>query len=207
MFVQLSGWEVAHGDAFGTEDIAKMKRESGFDPEAHFVIPTSVKGYFADAVQRGHQVVQEWQQQFEKYQARYPEVAGQLEIRLKGELSHDWKSHIPASFPAQPIATRVSSGLAFKPVAENIASFLVGSADLSDDVELLWTGAQDFQHPGLKTDLWHQRELRRPIHSLRHQRTCDGRDCQRSGSLPSRLDRPCHVFVSSLPPAHAFTVH
>ena len=148
----MAGTSLAHGDAFGTEDIAKMKRESGFDPEAHFVIPTSVKGYFADAVQRGHQVVQEWQQQFEKYQARYPEVAGELEIRLKGELSHDWKSHIPASFPAQPIATRVSSGLAFKPVAENIASFLVGSADLSDDVELLWTGAQDFQHPGLKTD-------------------------------------------------------
>ena len=148
----IAGTSLAHGDAFGPEDIAKMKRESGFDPEAHFIIPANVKGYFADAIQRGQRFVQEWHEQFEKYQARYPELARKLNIRLKGELSHDWESYIPTSFPAQLAATRVSSGLAFKPIAANIASFIVGSADLSDDVELLWTGAQDFQHPGLKTD-------------------------------------------------------
>jgi dihydroxyacetone synthase len=146
----VAGTSLAHGDAFGADDIANMKRASGFDPNEHFVIPNDVHEFFADTVPRGYQLVGDWCELFGRYSSCYPEPAAQLASRLRGDLPANWESHIPANFPQKSTATRVSSGLVFNPIAEKVNSFVVGSADLSDDVEMLWTGAQDFQNPSLK---------------------------------------------------------
>ncbi|THV43662.1 hypothetical protein BGAL_1424g00010 [Botrytis galanthina] len=74
-------------------------------------------------------------------------------LRVAGKLTDDWAKFVPAKadFPTSPTPSRKSSGLVCNPLAENIKSFMVGTADLSPSVNLMWKGKVDFQHPGLKT--------------------------------------------------------
>lgn len=147
----LEGTSLAHGDAFGVDDVARMKQECGFDPNEHFAIPESVKHFFADTVPRGQENVKRWEKLFEDYSHSYPNLADELSARLRGDLPTDWKLHIPTSFPMEPTPSRISSGLVFSPVFERIRTFMVGSADLSDDVLINFEGMEDFQHSDLKT--------------------------------------------------------
>ncbi|EAU35412.1 hypothetical protein ATEG_03610 [Aspergillus terreus NIH2624] len=55
--------------------------------------------------------------------------------RMRGDLSGNWKDLIPTSFPETPMATRASSGLVFKPIAEKCRAFMVGTTDLSPSVQ------------------------------------------------------------------------
>lgn len=65
---------------------------------------------------------------------------------MEGRLPETWKDLIPSSFPSQPTATRKSSGLVFNPIAEKIKTFMVGTADLSPSVNMIWKDKVDFQH-------------------------------------------------------------
>ncbi|KAJ5040820.1 hypothetical protein NUH16_011112 [Penicillium rubens] len=71
--------------------------------------------------------------------------------RVRGELPANWQEHIPTSFPDKPTVTRASSGLVFNPIAKDINSFMVGTADLWPPVNMIWPGKVDFQHPELHT--------------------------------------------------------
>ncbi|KAK8043041.1 hypothetical protein PG994_013524 [Apiospora phragmitis] len=108
---KVQGTAVAHGAAFGADDVAAQKRAYGFDPEEHFV-------------------------RFRK--------------RMKGDLT-GWEELIPKSFPEKPTASRASSGLVFNPIAKELDSFMVGTADLSPSVNMIWPGKVDFQDPDLRT--------------------------------------------------------
>lgn len=147
----VAGDALSHGAAFGEKDVANMKRAAGFNPEEYFVIPDSVKEFFAETKSRGQKAVDDWNQAVEKYRQAYPELAAEFEARREGKLPEDWKSLIPNDFPNKPTATRASSGLVFNPIAEKVKSFMVGTADLSPSVNMIWKGKEDFQNPDLRT--------------------------------------------------------
>ncbi|KAF3392751.1 Dihydroxyacetone synthase [Penicillium rolfsii] len=147
----VAGTAVAHGAAFGTKSVADMKSLYGFNPEEHFVIGETVRQFFQDLPARGEQWVQEWKQLVADYTAQYPELGAEFQARIKGELPADWEKLIPESFPDKPTATRASSGLVFNPIAKEVKNFMVGTADLSPSVNMIWPGKVDFQHPDLKT--------------------------------------------------------
>ncbi|OIW31452.1 putative transketolase [Coniochaeta ligniaria NRRL 30616] len=146
---KVAGQAEAHGAAFGAADVANMKRQYGFDPEQSFVIGQEARKFFQDLPDRGEQYVKEWNDLMEDYAAAHPELAAALMKRIAGELSPKWKDLIPAkeSFPGTPTATRASSGLVFNPIAKELDSFVVGTADLSPSVYMGWPGMVDFQHP------------------------------------------------------------
>ncbi|KAL2423977.1 Dihydroxyacetone synthase [Exophiala dermatitidis] len=147
----VAGTATAHGAAFGDKAVADMKRAYGFNPDEYFVIPNIVREFFADIKPRGRQLVQEWNDKLEAYRREYPELAAEFERRRRGELPTNWQSLIPQEFPAKDTATRASSGLVFNTIAEKVKTFMVGTADLSPSVNMIWKGKEDFQHPGLKT--------------------------------------------------------
>ncbi|KAJ5971495.1 uncharacterized protein N7479_001413 [Penicillium vulpinum] len=147
----VAGTAAAHGAAFGTESIYNMKTAYGFDPEKHFVIGDSVRQFFQEIPERGEQWVQEWDQLVSNYAAQHPILAAEFMARVRGELPANWQEYIPTSFPDKPTATRAASGLVFNPIAQNINSFMVGTADLSPSVNMIWPGKVDFQHPELRT--------------------------------------------------------
>lgn len=146
----VAGTAVAHGVAFGSESIADMKNAYGFNPEEHFVIGEPVRHFFQDLPERGEQWVQEWDQLVCDYTVQYPELGTEFKDRVRGELPANWQKYIPPSFPGKPTATRTASGLVFNPIAKEINSFMVGTADLSPSVNMIWPDKVDFQHVSLK---------------------------------------------------------
>jgi dihydroxyacetone synthase len=149
----VAGTATAHGAAFGAKSIVDMKTAYGFDPEEHFVIGDTVRRFFQGLPERGEQWVREWDQLVKDYSAQYPELGAEFQSRVRGELPANWQEKIPASFPDKPTATRAASGLVFNPIAKDVNSFMVGTADLSPSVNMIWPGKVDFQHVSVKPDI------------------------------------------------------
>ena len=145
----VAGTAVAHGVAFGATDVAKMKECYGFDPSQHFVIPDEVKEFFAELPSRGERQATDWQDMVQRYSQSYPVEEALLQSRLDGEISEKWESLVPTEFTQKPTASRASSGLVFNPIAENVPSFFVGTADLSPSVNMSWKSKQAFQADGV----------------------------------------------------------
>lgn len=147
----VAGTATAHGAAFGPQSVANLKTLYGFNPEEHFVIGDAVRKFFQDLPARGEQWVQEWNQLVSDYTARHPELGAEFQARVHGELPANWEQHIPSSFPEKATASRASSGLVFNPIAKEINTFMVGTADLSPSVNMIWPGKVDFQHVSIPT--------------------------------------------------------
>lgn len=142
----VAGDAVAHGAALGASDVANMKKAYGFHPDEHFVISDEVRKFFEDIPARGQELVRSWEEKVKEYEAKYPEEGADFRRRVEGRLADDWKSLIPDSFPDAPTATRKSSGLVFNAVAEKVNNFMVGTADLTPSVNMIWKSKVDFQH-------------------------------------------------------------
>lgn len=149
----VAGDAKSHGAAFGAEDVAQIKRTFGMDPEQHFVVPDSVYDFFHEARSRGEDYEQEWASLVESYSQNHPELAEEFKLRVAGKMPKDWTKFIPAkgSFPTTPTPSRKSAGLVCNPLAENLTNFMVGTADLTPSVNMVWKGKKDFQHPDLRT--------------------------------------------------------
>jgi dihydroxyacetone synthase len=162
----VAGTAEAHGAAFGAGNVAEMKKANGFNPDESFVIGETVRNFFHDLPARGEGYVRDWNELVKAYAAEYPELGEEFQRRVRGELPANWKDLIPSSFPKKTTASRASSGLVFNPIAKEVASFMVGTADLSPSVNMIWPGKVDFQHVSvssspstLQTPLTNQPEL------------------------------------------------
>ena len=142
----VAGKAEAHGAAFGENDVKNMKKANGFNPDEYFVVGEKVRAFFEDLPSRGEKFVAEWKDLVDRYVQQYPELGEEFRSRVRGEIPSHWKDLIPQSFPDGDTATRASSGLVFNPIAKEINSFLVGTADLSPSVNMIWKGKVDFQH-------------------------------------------------------------
>lgn len=146
----VEGKAAAHGAAFGETEVDRLHRVNGFRPEDKFFIPKDVYTFFEDLPAKGDQIVNDWLRLVKSYKESYPDLGTDFERRISGKLPCDWESLIPASFPTNPTASRKSSGLVINPLAKEINNFIVGSADLSPSVNLVWEGKKDFQNPRIK---------------------------------------------------------
>ncbi|CDK28328.1 unnamed protein product [Kuraishia capsulata CBS 1993] len=146
----IQGTAAAHGAAFGTSSVEKLKEHFGFDPKEYFVVSPQVYRFFGDAVIRGEKLQRDWSDLVESYNAAYPELGADFARRVKGELPSDWKKYIPLEFPSTPTATRKSSGLVANPLAQHINSFMVGTADLTPSVNMAYKDKVDFQNPEVR---------------------------------------------------------
>lgn len=162
-----AGTAAAHGAAFGTPDVADMKKLYGFDPEEHFVVGDEVRAFFADLPTHGEAHVREWDDLVKRYEEAYPELGASFRSRVAGELSPRWKELVPkpGTLPEGPTASRAASGLVLNPIAKELESFMVGTADLSPSVHMSWPGNVAFQHVS-------PRSLPLPAHTHLHPRIC-----------------------------------
>jgi dihydroxyacetone synthase len=145
----VAGDAVAHGAAFGASDVTNMKKAYGFNPEEHFVVSEEVREFFEDIPLRGQLLVHSWEKTVQEYEERYPQEGADFRRRVEGRLTENWKDLVPSSFPDAPTATRKSSGLVFNSIAEMVNNFVVGTADLSPSVNMIWKEKVDFQNVGI----------------------------------------------------------
>jgi transketolase len=139
----------AHGEPLGDDEVRLCKRFYGWPEDAKFFVPDGVYEHFASCIgASGAQARRQWEELFEAYRSKYPELAHEIELTQRRELPAGWDRGLPV-FPADPkgIAGRDASGKALNVLAQNIPWLLGGSADLgpSNKTTLTYEGAGDFQ--------------------------------------------------------------
>ncbi len=139
----------AHGEPLGEEEIRLAKRAYGWPEDAKFLVPPGVYEHFEDGLgARGEAARRKWNELFESYRTRYPELASEIGQMQRRELPAGWDRDLPV-FPADPkgIAGREASGKTLNVLAQNIPWFMGGSGDLgpSNKTLLTYEGAGHFQ--------------------------------------------------------------
>ncbi|KAK4234467.1 dihydroxyacetone synthase [Achaetomium macrosporum] len=143
----------AHGAAFSPEGVRAVKEAFGMNPDQHFVISDEVYNFFRDAKTRGDRLEEDWNRLVSSYAEEYPELYEEFLKRVEGRFTHDWRRIIPAKemFPTATTSSRKSAGIICNPLAAKLKDLMVGTADLSPSVNMIWKDKVDFQHPSLKT--------------------------------------------------------
>ncbi len=129
-----AGTHDVHGAALGDKEIAATREAIGWS-HTPFEIPADVYAAW-DAKKNGQAMEEEWGALFKAYGERYPQEAGELLRRMKGELPGKLNDAIDAYIAAcvekkETIATRKASQNAIQALAPVLPEFLGGSADLT----------------------------------------------------------------------------
>lgn len=139
------GKEDSHGSPLGEDEIVLARKALNW-PHEKFVIPDDIyQGW--DAKVSGQQKQQNWQAEFDAYQAAYPDLAAELKRRLSRELPANWASESQSyieSLQANPanVATRKASQNALNAFGPLLPEFMGGSADLAGSNLTIWSGSK-----------------------------------------------------------------
>ena len=83
----------AHGEPLGVEEIRLAKRSYGWAEDAKFLVPDGVREHLrAGMGQRGHELQTNWSTLIEKYRAKHPDLADQIERMQRREILR-WLGH------------------------------------------------------------------------------------------------------------------
>lgn len=138
----------AHGSPLGVEEVKLTKENLGWPTELPFYVPTEALNHFRRAVDRGKQTDTEWDEKFSAYEKAFPDLAGEMQRMMRGELPEGWDADTPRfSADAKGMATRVASGKVMNAIAPRLPQLIGGSADLNPSTHTALTGMGDFQPP------------------------------------------------------------
>lgn len=147
------GTSAAHGAPFTDSEIKELKIKLGFSETAEFVVPQSVRSYFVDRKAELMSEFENWQYLFEKYQAKFPELAAELAagVELKTEIDFsaaglDFKKQKPL---------RNYSGEYYRYLGEQLPYLIGGTADLTASTRLNFD-----RYPELKNGYYKGRNIK-----------------------------------------------
>ncbi|MDO9371689.1 MAG: transketolase [Gammaproteobacteria bacterium] len=140
----LCGSHDCHGAALGEKEIAATRENLGWKHEP-FVMPDEYYAGF-DARAKGAKTEADWNQRFAAYKKAHPDLAGELERRLRGELPADWAEKSAAFVNAvaekgETIASRKASQNTLNGFGPLLPELLGGSADLAGSNLTIWKGS------------------------------------------------------------------
>lgn len=135
----------AHGSPLGAEDVKRTKEKLGWPVDPPFLVPAPALAHFREALDRGARAEAEWNGRLDAYAKAFPELAEELQGRLRGELPAGWDADIPV-FPADAkgMATRVASGRIMNAFVLKLPALGGGSADLDPSTHTALKGLGDF---------------------------------------------------------------
>ena len=138
----------AHGSPLGVEDVKKTKEKLGWPVDPPFLIPAPALAHFREAQDRGAKSEAAWNDRMRAYATAFPDLAKELQGRLRGELPAGWDADIPV-FPADAkgMATRVAGGKVMNAFAAALPALVGGSADLDPSTHTALKGLGDFNPP------------------------------------------------------------
>ena len=129
-----AGTAASHGAPLGDDEIAKTREAIGWN-YGPFEIPEDIYAQWS-AVESGAKAEAEWNDLFNQYKAKYPELASEFERRMKGDLPCDiqqkalaWAEELQKN-PAK-IATRKAGQNALDFFGALLPELAGGSADLA----------------------------------------------------------------------------
>jgi transketolase len=104
----------------------------GWESEEPFFVPEKAFNHFRKSVAEGCEAEGNWNDVFESYAQKYPDLAKQWHQFMNKELPDGWEKAIPVfTIDKKAIATRSASGTVLNAIAEIIPNLVGGSADLA----------------------------------------------------------------------------
>ena len=138
----------AHGSPLGVTDVRKTKETLGWPVEPLFLVPAPALDHFRKALAHGATAEGEWNERMVAYGRAFPELARELQGRLREELPDGWDADIPVfSADAKGMATRVAAGKVLNAIAPRLPALSGGSADLDPSTHTAMRGQGDFNPP------------------------------------------------------------
>lgn len=141
----------SHGAPLGPEEVRATKRALGWPEDADFLVPDDARALYAEVRARNSAERLRWEETKRRYAEEHPELAAELEQRLKGELPAGWAEALPQfAVDEKPVATRAVSGKTLNALARALPELVGGSADLSESnsTHLHGESAQSAATPG-----------------------------------------------------------
>ena len=125
------GTSEAHGSPLGEEEVRFAKVMLKWDPDRHFYIPEAALAHFRSAVAQGEKWQKEWEERFEAYAKKYPDLAQEWREAMAGELPSGWDQEILEWSPKEKLATRQAGGKVLNAIAARVPWLIGGDADLA----------------------------------------------------------------------------
>jgi transketolase len=139
-----------HGSPLKPEEVIETKKFYNWPVDKEFYVPDEVLQHTRRAVEQGERAEKEWQELFEAYAQKYPELAKELKDLMAGVLPDGWEESIPVFKPEDgAIATRSAGGKVLNALAEKVSALIGGSADLDPSTNTVLKGKGSFQAPGV----------------------------------------------------------
>ena len=136
----------AHGAPLGEEEVRLTKKSLGLPEDTLFNIPDAVRQHFTQCVETGKDAEAGWQEKFQAYNKKYPDMTKKWVDAMSGFLTTGWDKDIPEfSVSDGPIATRAASGKVLNAIAARLPTLIGGSADLAPSNKTYLDASHEFQ--------------------------------------------------------------
>jgi transketolase len=124
--------KAAHGSPLGEEEVELTKKAYGWPTLEPFYVPDEALAHFRQAVDRGAQLEEEWDERAEVYEAAHGDLWHGLKLIMEGEVPEGWDADVPRLDPSEGgVATRKAGQQALDWTASKIPNVIGGAADLS----------------------------------------------------------------------------
>lgn len=153
-----------HGSKLGTDELEALKKELGFDPQAHFALDDQVLAHVREVGDRGAALHAEWQKDFDAWKSSHPDNAALLQRLTDGKLPEGWESNLPEFEAGKDLATRAASGKVINAISGVLPELWGGSADLAGSNNTTIEGAPSFIPATKQTDSWKGDPFGRVLH-------------------------------------------
>jgi transketolase len=125
-----AGTSEAHGSPLGRDEVARTKKNLGWEWEEPFTVPPEALSNFRKAIDRGRDFSSDWRNRFEKYRKDQPDLAREWQMGLDLALPDGWDSTLPTFAAGEKEATRTAGGKAMNAIADKVPYLVGGDADL-----------------------------------------------------------------------------
>ncbi|MDO5388923.1 MAG: transketolase [Clostridia bacterium] len=126
-----AGSNSSHGAPLGEEEVRATKANLGWNYEEDFFVPEQVKEHMEAVIENLESEADKWDDLYENYKEKYPELAAELEEWLKDEFAQDLIDDDSFWLNEGDMATRACSEKILNMLSKKMPNLFGGSADLS----------------------------------------------------------------------------
>jgi transketolase len=139
------GMASAHGEPLGVENVAAMREKLGWSHTDAFFVPEVVYDNFKAIAEKNASVESDWNQMFEDYSKKYPEMKELWDKYHDDAIAKDLIDNEEFwAYTDKPEATRNLSGVMINRIKDLVPGFIGGSADLAPSTKTYMKDEGDF---------------------------------------------------------------
>jgi len=127
----LAGKSATHGSPMGIKETNNMRKTLDYNYPEFFAPEEVYEDFFNNTVLRGEESLNNWNELFEGYQVKYPELAHKLENIINGVLEINYEEVLKKAELGTNEASRVTGGKVITKLSEHLMEIIGGSADLT----------------------------------------------------------------------------